>query len=238
MTPVQNKLVFVMLGPPGSGKGTQAEQISKSFNLYHIDTGAALRREIQEKSDVGQLAQSFMDKGQLVPSDVVQGVIEAAMKRIKPEQTGYLMDGFPRNLEQAQGLEGILKKLGQQLTSVFYLDMPMADLFDRLAFRLSCPNCGAKYNSKLNAPKIENTCDVCQTTPLTSRKDDAPEVIQPRLAAYQAETEPLVAYYNERNLTERIEALQPIDDIFKDLSARIQTHIQAQNACTSGALGA
>ena len=219
-----NKLVFVLLGPPGSGKGTQAERISQAFKLEHIDTGQALREEIRLQSEIGQIAKSYVDKGQLVPSDVVQGVIESAMLRIKPEQQGYLLDGFPRNYEQAKGLDLILAHLGQSLNSVFYMDIPMPLLFDRLAYRQSCSQCSTKYNTKLNPPIKPDTCDRCGTSSLVSRKDDAPEVIQSRLDSYQAETSPLVQLYTERGLLERIDASQSIDLVVKTLSDSIHSH--------------
>lgn len=219
------KNVFVLLGPPGSGKGTQAEKMALEYQLLHIDTGQALRTEIGLNSPVGQLAKSYVDKGQLVPSDVVMQVIMAAMKRIQPEQNGYLLDGFPRNKTQADGLENILKQLSLELTQVFYLSMPLEELVDRLAFRVSCGNCGAKYNTKLNPTQVKNTCDKCGHVGLVTRKDDQVEVIQPRLKAYQEETEPLVAHYNQLHKSVTIDARNTIDGVFEILSEKLNQFI-------------
>ena len=215
------KKVIILLGPPGSGKGTQAAQLAKHYNLFHIDTGAALRTEIKLNSDVGQLAKDYMDKGQLVPSAVVISVIEAAMSRIEAHQSGYLLDGFPRNLTQAEGLDGVLNKLQLTITRVFYLEMPHELLIDRLAYRQSCTQCGEKYNSKLNPTKAPDTCDICGTVGLEVRKDDAPEVIKERLVAYNTETAPLVQYYQERHLCDTVNGQQAIPHIFKQLTIAI-----------------
>lgn len=221
MTAELTKKVIILLGPPGSGKGTQAAQLAKHYQLFHIDTGAALRTEIKLNSDVGQLAKGYMDKGQLVPSDVVISVIEAAMTRIEPNQSGYLLDGFPRNLTQAEGLDKVLAHLHLNITRVFYLEMDHQLLVDRLAYRQSCPQCGEKYNSKLNPTQVADTCDACGHVGLEVRKDDAPEVIGERLIAYNNETAPLVNYYQERNLCDTVNGQQAIDTIFKQLTTAI-----------------
>ena len=217
--------LIVLLGPPGSGKGTQAELMASAYNLYHIDTGQALRQEITLNSDVGQLAQGYMDKGQLVPLQVVMAVIEAAMKRIAPEQQGYLMDGFPRNLDQAKELETIMSHLNLTLTQSFYTDIPHELLVDRLAYRQSCSSCGAKYNSKLQPTQVADVCDRCGHTPLTVRKDDAPEVIGARLEAYNAETAPLVAYYQSLGKCTTIDANRSIEAVFADIQSKINLNV-------------
>lgn len=216
----QYKRVFILLGAPGVGKGTQAQTLAKAYNLYHIDTGQSLRSEIGSGSELGLLAKSYVDKGQLVPFDLVMDVIKSAMLRISPEQKGYLFDGFPRNIEQAEGLYRILEELHLPINAVLYLDTPFEILMDRLAFRVTCSQCDTKYNLKLNPPKQPDKCDVCGG-PLVTRKDDRPEVIETRLKAYESETAPLIQYYQERGVLKRIDANRSIDTVFAELGQQV-----------------
>jgi adenylate kinase len=220
----QTKRVFILLGMPGVGKGTQAQSMAKAYSLYHIDTGQSLRGEIASGSALGKEAQSYVEKGELVPFDLVLQVIKASMLRITPEQNGYLFDGFPRNLEQAEGLNKILGELNLPIDAVFYLETPYDILFDRLAYRVTCSKCDAKYNIKLNPPTRENACDACGGE-LVTRKDDRPEVIETRLKAYETETSPLIGYYEERGLLKRINADQSIESVFANIQQEMDRFI-------------
>ena len=219
------KRVFVMVGPPGTGKGTQADLLREKYGLYHIDTGRALRQEITDGSAIGQEAKSYMDQGLLVPIDVVLQVIKAAMEKIPPDKQGYLFDGFPRNLEQAKGFIEILNTLNLCVDRVFYLDMPHADLMDRLAYRVSCTDCKATFNTKLNPPKP--VPGGCQHTNLTQRDDDKPEVIGKRLEQYNQETAPLIDYFDEAGYLTRVDARQSIDAVKAELNGIVDTICRA-----------
>lgn len=209
-----SKRVFILLGPPGVGKGTQAQQIAKAYQLLHIDTGHSLRTEIAMATELGLTAKAYVDKGELVPFELVIQVIKASMLRIEPSQQGYLFDGFPRNLDQAGGMDQILGDLSLELNRVVYLETPHDILMDRLAYRITCGDCDAKFNLKLNPPKVEGTCDRCGSTNLVTRKDDQPDVIENRLIAYQNETAPLVAHYEGLSKLTRVDANQSIDVVF------------------------
>ncbi len=216
----QQKRVLILLGMPGVGKGTQAQRMAEHYKLFHIDTGQSLRQEIASESDLGKEAKAYVDKGELVPFELVMKVIKAAMVRIPENKAGYLFDGFPRNLSQVDGLDAVLMELRLTLDSVLYLETPYEILMDRLAYRVTCPKCDAKYNLKLKPPKQENTCDACQSE-LVTRKDDRPEVIENRLKAYQEETSPLVDYYDKKSLLQRINADQAIDVVFEDIRQHV-----------------
>ena len=215
------KRVFVMVGPPGTGKGTQADLLREKYGLYHIDTGRALRQEIADGSAIGHEAKSYMDQGLLVPINVVLQVIKAAMEKIPADKQGYLFDGFPRNLEQAQGFIDILNSLKVTIDRVFYLDMPHDDLMDRLAYRVSCADCKATFNTKLNPP--QPVPGGCQHTNLTQRDDDKPEVIGKRLEQYNQETSPLIAYFEETGYLTRVDARQSIDAVKAELNGIMDT---------------
>ncbi len=216
---VSRKRVFILLGMPGVGKGTQAEFMKDHYNLFHIDTGQTLRNEIASGSDLGKTAQAYVEKGELVPFDLVLEVIKTAMLGVSEEKRGYLFDGFPRNLQQAEGLNTILAELKLPIDAVLYLETPYEILFDRLAYRVSCPKCGTKYNLKLNPPPKENACE-CGGE-LVTRKDDQPEVIETRLKAYETETAPLISYYSERHLLHRVNADQSIEAVTRDIQNQV-----------------
>lgn len=219
--------VFILLGMPGVGKGTQAEHLAKACNLFHIDTGHALRSEIALGTELGQTAQNYMSQGQLVPFDLVMQVIKATIERIPSEQAGFLFDGFPRNLQQAEGLNTLLAELNLPITAVLYLETAHDILMDRLAYRVSCGSCGAKYNTRLNPPKTEGVCDACGHTEFVQRADDKPDVIENRLKAYETETSPLIAYYEAKGLMHRVNANQAIDTVFGEIMTEVQPFFEA-----------
>lgn len=208
---------FIFLGPPGCGKGTQTDILSKELNLPHIDTGALLRKNIKEGTKIGLIAKGFIDKGQLVPIEVVSTVIK---NRLGEDdcKNGYVLDGYPRSLEQAHALDDIIKDLKQDVElTAFYFDIPTDVLVERLVNRRSCPVCGRIYNIKTSAPKVDNICDDCKVE-LIQRKDDTKETAILRFETYEKETHPLLDFYTKRGILKKINANQSIDKVWEDLS--------------------
>jgi adenylate kinase len=206
--------VVILLGPPGGGKGTQAEKIARQYGLLHIDTGRALRAEQASGSELGLKVQSYMEKGVLAPFELVMDVIKAALLKETSNGNGFLFDGFPRNLTQAAGLERILQELSLTLDAALYLKMPHDILLDRLGFRLTCKQCDTKFNLKLKPPQNPSVCDLCSGE-LFQRSDDKPEVIENRLKAYTEETSPLIEHYTTLGVLQTLDANQPIEVVFE-----------------------
>ena len=213
------KKVFIFLGPPGSGKGTQTSRLSDKLSIPHIDTGSLLRKNIQDNTELGIIAKSYIDKGNLVPSEVAAKVIK---ERIQKEdcKDGYILDGFPRSIEQAQSLEKIMDELGRfslkDDTLAVYFDIDNESLVKRLINRRSCPKCGTIYNLISNPPKIMDYCDICDSK-LTLRKDDNEEVARARFATYERETAPLYDYFKQMGILKEIDADNPIVEIWEKL---------------------
>lgn len=207
---------FIFLGPPGCGKGTQTDLLSKELNLPHIDTGSLLRQNIKEGTEIGVIAKGYIDKGQLVPLNVVSTVIKNRLKN-DDCKNGYILDGYPRSLEQAEALDEIIKELKMdiELTAV-YFDIPTDVLVERLVNRRSCPVCGKIYNLKTSAPKVENKCDICNVD-LIQRKDDTRETALLRFETYNKETYPLLDFYTRRGILKKINANQKIEDVWEEL---------------------
>lgn len=207
---------FIFLGPPGCGKGTQTELLAKELKLPHVDTGSLLRKNIKEGTEVGLVAKGFIDKGQLVPIEVVSTVIK---NRLKEDdcKNGYILDGYPRSLEQAYALDNILDELQQDLeVEAIYFDIPTDVLVERLVNRRSCPKCGKIYNLKTSAPKVNGKCDDCNTD-LIQRKDDTKETAALRFETYEKETRPLLEFYTKRGNLKKVNANQSIDSVWNDL---------------------
>ncbi|MDO5438086.1 MAG: adenylate kinase [bacterium] len=207
---------FIFLGPPGCGKGTQTELLAKELKLPHVDTGSLLRKNIKEGTEVGLVAKGFIDKGQLVPIEVVSTVIK---NRLKEDdcKNGYILDGYPRSLEQAYALDNILDELKQDLeVEAIYFDIPTDVLVERLVNRRSCPKCGKIYNLKTSAPKVNGKCDDCNTD-LIQRKDDTKETAALRFETYEKETRPLLEFYTKRGNLKKVNANQSIDSVWNDL---------------------
>lgn len=192
------QLNVVLLGAPGAGKGTQAERIVAQFGLPHISTGEILRAAVAAGTALGRTAQGFMQAGELVPDEVVVGIIRERLA--EPDAArGFLLDGFPRTLDQAAALDDMLAAAGRGLTHVVVLDVPEDELIERLSGRRMCRSCGKGYHVIFDPPKQEDVCDACGGE-LYQRADDNPETVRNRLVVYGQQTEPLVAYYTGKDL--------------------------------------
>lgn len=205
----------IFLGAPGCGKGTQAAKLSKNLGIPHIDTGSMLREEIALGSEEGKLAESFMNKGQLAPAILVVKIIRNRLLR-DDAQNGFILDGFPRSPEQAGMFEDILKEINTEIQHVFNIEVDENILIDRMAFRMSCGDCGEKYNSKFKPSQKENICDKCGSE-LSQRSDDNVETASKRIETYRKETEPLINYYTEKGMVRTINGNQQIDKILSDI---------------------
>lgn len=213
------KKIFIFLGPPGSGKGTQTSKLADKLSIPHIDTGSLLRKNIQDNTPLGVVAKGFIDKGQLVPLSVVSSVIEDRIRKEDCAQ-GYILDGFPRSVEQAQELEKILDRIGtfnlKNDAVAIYFDIDNEILIQRLINRRSCPKCGTIYNLLSNPPKIMDYCDICDTK-LTLRADDNEQTARARFETYEKETAPLQEYYKQLGILKELEADKSISEIWDNL---------------------
>lgn len=213
------KKVFIFLGPPGCGKGTQTTRLSQKLDIPHVDTGSLLRKNIQDNTPFGIEAKKYIDKGQLVPIEVVQNVIKDRIKKDDCKD-GFILDGFPRSVEQADALKDILKEVTsfnlQDDALAIYFDIENEVLVQRLINRRSCPKCGMIYNLISSPPKIMNYCDICDTQ-LVQRKDDNEETARLRFETYENETKPLLEYYENEGILKEINADAPITDVWESI---------------------
>lgn len=206
---------LILLGPPGAGKGTQAANIVKEYSIPHISTGDIFRKNIKEGTELGIKAKEYMDKGLLVPDELVVAIVK---DRLTEEdcKKGFLLDGFPRTINQADALDKELTDLGYKLDKVINIDVSKEELIERAVGRRVCKDCGATYHIKFNAPKVENTCDVCGGE-LIQRKDDTIETVSKRIEVYLEQTQPLIDYYEKKGILINIDGKQDIDKVFKDI---------------------
>jgi adenylate kinase len=193
-----DQLNVILLGAPGAGKGTQAERIVARYGLPHISTGEMLRAAVQQGTEMGRAAKRHMDAGGLVPDEVVIGVVR---ERLAEPDTrhGFLLDGFPRTLPQAERLDGMLAETGRAITHVVLIDVPEEELVQRISGRRSCTACGKLYNVTFDPPREEGVCDACGA-PLLQRADDNEETVRNRLVVYRSQTAPLVGYYADKGV--------------------------------------
>ncbi|MFH0822000.1 MAG: adenylate kinase [Pseudomonadota bacterium] len=205
---------IILLGGPGSGKGTQAKQLVEKYNVPQISTGDIFRAAVKEGTPMGLKAKSFMDKGELVPDDVVVGVVEERLA--KPDlDAGYMLDGFPRTLPQAEALDKLLDAQGKGIDHAVLVDVPDEELMKRLTGRRTCRDsaCGRMFHVMFNPPKKEGVCDVCGGE-LYQRADDSEVTIRERLNVYAEQTAPVAGYYEKKGLLRTIRGVGPIDGIF------------------------
>ena len=206
---------ILLMGPPGAGKGTQAANLVKEFAIPHISTGDMFRAAVKEGTELGKQAKACMDSGKLVPDAVTIGIVKERLA--KPDcEKGFILDGFPRTVEQADALSKILPEIGLKLTRVLNINVPAADLIERAVGRRICKKCGATYHIKFNPTKVEGVCDECGGE-LYQRADDSEATMKNRLSVYEAQTKPLIDYYRNSGLYEEINGLQDVDAVFADI---------------------
>jgi adenylate kinase len=215
------QLNLILFGPPGAGKGTQAERLRQDFQLPYIATGDMLRVNVKEESELGREAKEYMDAGDLVPDELI---VAMARDRLEEDdaQDGFLLDGFPRTVPQADALTGMLEGLGRRITAVLLIDVPDEEVIRRLSGRRVCLKSGHNYHVELDPPKRDGICDQ-DGSRLVQRDDDQPEVVEHRLAVYHEKTQPLVEYYDSRGLMRRIDGTRPPSDVHDHIRAVIAT---------------
>ena len=206
---------LLIMGRPGAGKGTQAANIKEYYNIPHISTGDIFRAAIKNQTKLGLTAKGYMDKGQLVPDEVTIGIVQERLLEDDCKK-GFLLDGFPRTIAQAEALETFLKENGIVLDAVLDVNVPAEILVRRLVGRRVCKGCGATFHVEFNAPKQEGICDVCGT-PLIQRADDTYETANSRLEVYDNNTAPLLDFYNTRGLLKTVNGDQALDKVFEDI---------------------
>ena len=206
---------IVMLGAPGAGKGTQADKIAEKYNIPHISTGDIFRSNIKAGTELGKKAKSFIDQGLLVPDEVTIGMLLDRIHEVDCEN-GYILDGFPRTIPQAESLTAALEENGEAIDFALDVEVPDANIVNRMAGRRACLKCGATYHTEFAAPKKEGICDKCGSE-LVLRDDDKPETVQKRLEVYHEQTHPLIDYYKKANVLVEVDGTQDINVVFQDI---------------------
>lgn len=206
---------IIMLGAPGAGKGTQAQMICDKYNIPHISTGDLFRSNIKNGTELGKKAKEYMDKGQLVPDELT---VELLLDRVANEdcKDGYVLDGFPRTIPQADVLDKELTKLSDKIDFAIDVEVPDENIVRRMSGRRACLKCGATYHIEHIPPKQEGICDRCGSE-LVQRDDDKPETVQNRLSVYHEQTQPLIEYYNGKNILKTVDGTKEMNDVFEDI---------------------
>jgi adenylate kinase len=215
------ELNLVLLGPPGSGKGTQGERLNEDLRLPYYATGDILRGAVRDETELGKSAKEYMDRGDLVPDEVIVGVIA---ERIDSEEArdGFLLDGFPRTTPQAEALDAKLEELGRSVGAVLLIDVSDDEVVKRLGGRRTCEANGHVFHVDFNPPKVDGVCDI-DGSPLIVRDDDKPDVIRKRLATYHEKTEPLVTYYDDKGVLRRVDGERDPDEVTEELRRTLAT---------------
>jgi adenylate kinase len=208
------------MGLPGAGKGTQAERIIDAYAIPHISTGDMFREAMKNETALGLEAKSFMDKGALVPDSVTNGIVKERLAEPDTKK-GFLLDGFPRTIDQAEALDAMLKDLDKKVDAVINIDVDPTILVDRLSGRFICRDCGATYHKVFNPTKVEGTCDRCGGHNFYQRDDDKPETVKNRLSVNIEQGAPILRFYEEQGLVHTIDGNREIDDVFKDVQSII-----------------
>ncbi len=211
---------LILMGLPGAGKGTQAEKIEKKYKTPHISTGDMFRLAIKEETELGKQAKRYMDEGQLVPDEVTNGIVEERLA-MDDCQEGFLLDGFPRTLPQAEALDEILKKLNKSIDYVIHVEVPEDQLLERLTGRRVCPKCGATYHVVNNPPKEEGVCDH-DGSALVQRDDDTEETVKKRLTVNIEQTKPLLDFYEDKGVLVTVNGDQDIDKVFAEIVSKLE----------------
>lgn len=206
---------IIMLGAPGAGKGTQAQKIAKKYTIPHISTGDILRKHIKEETDLGKEAKKYIDQGLLVKDELV---VDLVIDRIEADDcaNGYILDGFPRTLPQANALDKALEAKGMKIEHVINIEIEDANIVKRMSGRRACVNCGATYHTVYNPTKEEDVCDICGAKTIL-RDDDQPETVEKRLEVYHNQTQPLIEYYANKEILIQVNGSKDIEEIFNDI---------------------
>lgn len=206
---------IIMLGAPGAGKGTQAKMIAEKFSIPHISTGDIFRANIKNGTELGKKAKEYMDKGQLVPDELT---VEILLDRVANDdcKNGYVLDGFPRTIPQADVLDKELTKLGDKVDFAINVDVPDENIVRRMSGRRACLKCGATYHIEHIPPRKEGVCDTCGSE-LVQRDDDKPETVQNRLSVYHEQTQPLIDYYEKKNILKTVDGTRDMQEVFGDI---------------------
>jgi adenylate kinase len=207
---------LILLGPPGAGKGTQAKRLEQTYGLVQLATGDMLRAAIASSSELGRRVKAIMDAGHLVPDEIIIDMIAARIA--EPDCVrGFILDGFPRTVPQAEALDAMLAERGRKLDHVILMRVDEAVLVDRLGGRFTCGNCGASYHERNHRPRVDGVCDVCGSTNFVHRPDDQPEAVKTRFDAYRNQTAPILPYYRARGLLREVDGMAEIDEVTRQI---------------------
>ncbi|WP_163582600.1 adenylate kinase [Gracilibacillus saliphilus] len=212
---------LILMGLPGAGKGTQAEKIVEKYDIPHISTGDMFRLAIKEGTELGQKAKSYMDEGALVPDEVTIGIVKERLSK-DDCQKGFLLDGFPRTLAQAEALDELLSSMNRSIDYVLHVDVDKDELIERLTGRRICPECGTAYHVVFNPPKVEGVCDK-DGAKLIQREDDQPSTVRNRLEVNLEQTQPMLDFYSNKGDLVTINGSQEIDEVFSDIDEKLKT---------------
>jgi adenylate kinase len=208
---------LILLGPPGAGKGTQAQRLQRERGLVQLSTGDMLRSAVASGSELGKKAKGIMEKGDLVPDPLMIGLIEDRIAQPDAAQ-GFILDGFPRTEAQAKALDEMLAHTVKKLDRVIEMEVDEKALIERIVGRYTCARCGTGYHDKFKRPKVDGVCDVCGSTEFIRRQDDNARTMKTRMAAYRAQTQPLLPYYEARGVLRKVDGMASMDEVYRQIS--------------------
>lgn len=209
---------IILMGLPGAGKGTQAEKIVATYGIPHISTGDMFRAAMQQQTELGLKAKTFMDKGELVPDEVTNGIVKERLQQADTEK-GFLLDGFPRTQAQAEALDKIMQDLNRSIDAVINIEVNPEILMQRLTGRIICRNCGSTYHKTNNPPKVEGTCDRCGSHDFYQREDDKPETVENRIQINIEQSKPILNYYKAKGILRNVDGESGIDNLFQTIQS-------------------